>query len=372
MRRPALTISAVSLATVLALSILVLVWSGISPAEADSDTVELTGSPVSANPSKDKRETNVIPELKEKFPEYSQVVDNSQKRRFEAPGWDTESGKSRSYDKNYRTIESSEKKRSARYKVKIPATDVYSVFAWWPKGLSKKASARIGVKTESGTKWTTVDQGKDGGYWVPIGEYEMKKGDRYSIKILASSKAKAPVVADAVAVVRGVVAFPPDPPKKKIGGVKSSSKGSVKGSDEITYSGAAVSTRRIPPRQIIRRAKRHIGTPYGNNRCRAFKQEDCSCFTKLVFRKWRKLPDSPKWQWNKGRKVKRSNIRRGDLVFFDTSGDGRLGHWDHVGIYAGNGYLIHANNYHKYMKVHRQKMKWVSGYWGAKRLRDRY
>jgi cell wall-associated NlpC family hydrolase len=347
----------------------VFVWSGISTAEADSDTVELTGAPVSTDPSEEKPEANVVPELKENFPEYSQVVDNANKNRFKAyKQWETRSGKPRSYGKTYRTVKPSKEKRLARYKVKIPATDVYSVYAWWPKELGKKASARIGVETDSGT---TVDQSRDGGYWVPIGEYKMEKGDSYSIKIMASSKAKDPVVADAMAVVRGVVAFPPDPPEEKVGGVKGSNESADKGSDEITYSGAARATRPVPPRRVMVRARMHIGTSYGNRRCKAFVQEDCSCFTKLVYKKWRKLPDSPLWQWYKGQRIKRSNIRRGDLVFFDTSGDGRLGHWDHVGVYAGNGYLIHANNYYKYMKVHKQKMKYVPGYWGAKRLRYR-
>ena len=117
------------------------------------------------------------------------------------------------------------------------------------------------------------------------------------------------------------------------------------------------------------RAKRQIGTPYGNRRCIQRVQEDCSCFTRLVYKKWRNLPDSPRWQWRYGQNVRyKSRLRQGDLVFFDTSGDGRLGHWDHVAMYAGNGYVIHANNYYRYMKVHKQKMKYLRGYWGAKRL----
>lgn len=358
MRRPTIIVSAMFLATVLASSALTLVSSGVSEAEASSEVTELTGSPVSTAPSKKTPKKNVAPALKEKFPAYSQVVDNSSKERFRAPKWSTESGKPRSYDNDYSALRTSEKGKIARYKVKIPRNGVYSVFAWWPERLGKNASARIGVKTDSGTKWSAVNQGKDGGYWVPVGEYEMKRGDSYAIKIAPGPRGKKLVVADAMAVVRGVVAYPPDPPESKVGGQ----------SVEKTVS-AAGGVKRIPKSQVMQRARNHVGTPYGNARCRAFVQEDCSCFTRLVYRKWRSLPDSPKWQWNKGVRVARSNIRPGDLVFFDTSGDGRLGHWDHVALYAGNGYVIHANNYYRYMQVHRQKMKYLRGYWGAKRLR---
>lgn len=367
MRRPALTIYAMFLATALATAVLAFVFSGISTAETSSEVTELTEAPVPTDPTEKLSEAETIPELKEEFPAYSQVVDNAQRKRFKAPKWDTKSGKPRSYGKNYRVIQASKKKTSARYKVKIPDTDVYSIFAWWPEELGKNASARIKVKTDSGTKSSTVNQGKDGGYWVPIGEYNMKKGDRYSIQITPGSKGKGLIVADAIAVVRGVVAFPPDPPEKKIG-----SKSSSKSSSETTYSGAATSSSRaIPQRHLIQRAKRHIGTTYGNARCKWYVQEDCSCFTRLVYAKWRMLPDSPRSQWQYGRRISRYHIRRGDLVFFDINTDGKLGHWDHVGIYAGNGYLIHANSYYKYRKVHRQKMKYLPGYWGAKRLRYR-
>ena len=128
-------------------------------------------------------------------------------------------------------MRSSKKADAARYEVKIPEDDVYSVYAWWPEKLGKKASARVGVETDSGTKWSRLDQSRDGGYWVPVGEYEMKKGDRNTVQVAPSNKAGGFAVADAVAVVRGVTAFPPAPPEKKIGGAEA---------DEATFSGAAV------------------------------------------------------------------------------------------------------------------------------------
>ncbi len=293
-----------------------------------------------------------VPVAGEDFPAYDQVVDNTTKGKFRGSGWKTKTADPDSYGDNYRISGGSNGVQMARYKVNIPESDVYSVYAWWPNKV-RGGKARFGVVTEFGTKWSRVDQSRDGGYWVPIGEYRMNEGESYAIKIAGVPGSEDVAVADAVAVVRGIQDMPPVPKGEASGG-------------EDTFSGQAA--RGIPRSQIIRRANRHLGTRYGNNRCVAYVQEDCSCFTKLVFKRWRYLPDSPLWQWSYGRNVPRSKLRRGDLVFFDTNTDGRLGHWDHVGIYMGNRVVIHANSY--VGKVNKTQLKYFKGYWGAKRLRS--
>jgi cell wall-associated NlpC family hydrolase len=40
-----------------------------------------------------------------------------------------------------------------------------------------------------------------------------------------------------------------------------------------------------------------------------------------------------------------------------------------VGIYVGNGNIIHAPNYYKYEEVVMRGMKYLRGFWGGKRLR---
>jgi cell wall-associated NlpC family hydrolase len=121
-------------------------------------------------------------------------------------------------------------------------------------------------------------------------------------------------------------------------------------------------------RGVLRVARWHIGTPYRPSPpgpCRRFRSEDCSCFTKLVFNTFgKKLPDSPTRQWQYGRKVTKSHLRRGDLVFFKEAGRNRP--ITHVGIYSGRGNLVHASAY--FGKVVESKMKYIRGYSGAKRL----
>lgn len=66
---------------------------------------------------------------------------------------------------------------------------------------------------------------------------------------------------------------------------------------------------------------------------------DCSAFTKYVFGlegvslKW-----GTRYQKDAGRAVSKSNLQKGDLVFFGTNTKGTI---NHVGIYMGNGQFIH-------------------------------
>ena len=125
------------------------------------------------------------------------------------------------------------------------------------------------------------------------------------------------------------------------------------------------------PKDIVRMARKHIGTRYLSSppgRCRAYRSEDCSCLTRKVFKRFgKRLLDDPVRQWQKGKKIGKSNLRPGDLVFFKEAGRSRP--ITHVGIYSGKGNLVHASNF--FGKVVESKMKYMRGYYGAKRLRLR-
>lgn len=291
---------------------------------------------------------------------FSTVVDNSHGKRFAAPGWRAPSAKPGRHGEDYRAARPVRDDEEARFRAKIPATGTYTVYAWWPADKDNNPAARFGVKTGSGLEWTEVDQRRDGGYWVQIGEYRLKAGEhaRNYVRVASNSNKPGRVVADAVAIVRGAQVNPPDDSRES--GYSLSENGD---------GGTELSSNRSKGREVVREARRHKGTRYGHSSCRIGVREDCSCHTDLVFEKFgRSLPDSPQKQYsNYGWRVAKSDLRQGDLVFFREFG--RDEPVTHVAIYSGNGYIVHASNY--YGRVVESEMKWIKGYAGAKRLKLR-
>ena len=301
----------------------------------------------------------------EQLPDYSQVVGDTSDRRFEASGWKKGATDELALGGSYAT--STAGAGAARFKLKVPTRGDYALYAWWPYRKTNSTAARFAVSTTSGTKRTTVDQTRDAGDWVEIGTYDMSAGDGYSVR-LSPGDGSGVAVADAVVLVRGLASPPPNNLAPDDGGPLSP--GVHLKTGDTTFSASRLSGR-VKGRRLIHRARWHIGTPYRLSPpapCQAYREEDCSCYTRLVFRQYKWLPDSPVLQFQYGHKVKsRSNLRRGDLVFFKEHGYGRP--ITHVGIYSGNGYLLHASSY--YGKVVNSKMKYIKGYYGARRIRPR-
>jgi cell wall-associated hydrolase len=92
--------------------------------------------------------------------------------------------------------------------------------------------------------------------------------------------------------------------------------------------------------KLIVIAKSKLGSPYsfGSLGPSAF---DCSGYTSYVFRQMGiSLPRTASSQAYGGVKVAKANLKKGDLVFFNTYGG-----ISHVGIYIENGNFIHASSY---------------------------
>ncbi|CAM5382674.1 putative endopeptidase [Streptomyces afghaniensis 772] [Streptomyces afghaniensis] len=117
-------------------------------------------------------------------------------------------------------------------------------------------------------------------------------------------------------------------------------------------------------KSVVTVAKKYIGTPYkyGGTSPKGF---DCSGFVGYSYKKVGKsLPRTTASMYKKGKKVKKSNLKKGDLIFFNTYKKGA----SHVGIYIGSNQFIHSSS-SKGVKVDKlSNSYWKTKYYGAKRI----
>lgn len=115
-------------------------------------------------------------------------------------------------------------------------------------------------------------------------------------------------------------------------------------------------------------AKSYIGTPYKYGGTDIKTGIDCSAYTQIVYSKLGiSLNRTTKAQYQQGTSVSKSNLQEGDLVFFNTTGNGI----SHVGIYIGNGKFISATTSSGVKEDHiNDPYYWGSRYVGAKRVEN--
>lgn len=95
---------------------------------------------------------------------------------------------------------------------------------------------------------------------------------------------------------------------------------------------------------------------------------DCSSFVKYVYKKnGINLPRTSINQSKFGKHIERSQLEKGDLIFFDTSKK-RKGYVNHVGIYLGDNKFIHASSAKKKVVITSLDKNFYSNrYKGARR-----
>lgn len=109
--------------------------------------------------------------------------------------------------------------------------------------------------------------------------------------------------------------------------------------ESTTTTSSSSSTSNSKAQKVVAMAKSKLGCKYvwGAQGPNTF---DCSGLMWYCFKNAanKNLPRTSKEQSKVGTKISKSNLQAGDMVFFNTSGSGV----SHVGLYIGNGNMIHA------------------------------
>jgi len=114
---------------------------------------------------------------------------------------------------------------------------------------------------------------------------------------------------------------------------------------------------------LLDQYKSWAGTPYrlgGNNRSGI----DCSAFTQITFRDQFGLdiPRTTRDQLGSGSNISKSQLKAGDLVFFQTGYKQR-----HVGVYVQEGQFLHASTSKGVIISRLDNPYWSKHYWTARR-----
>ena len=123
--------------------------------------------------------------------------------------------------------------------------------------------------------------------------------------------------------------------------------------------GKTVTAPSLAAKNVVYSALAQRGDPYrwGAAGPYAF---DCSGLTQYAYKAaGRTLPHSSRMQSTMGHYVPRSSLRPGDLVFFYSP-------VSHVGIYIGNGRIVHSSTYGQPVKL--AELRYMYGYNTARRI----
>ncbi|MDO3408176.1 C40 family peptidase [Saccharibacillus sp. CPCC 101409] len=132
----------------------------------------------------------------------------------------------------------------------------------------------------------------------------------------------------------------------------------------ILFTSGTVSTYAASSSPISSAVSQVAGTPYkfGGTTTSGF---DCSGFTKYIFNKFGvTLARTAASQAQQGTTVSKSNLRVGDLVFFNTTGRGI----SHVGFYVGNGKFANSSSSKGVSIASLSNSYWSKRYVTAKRV----
>lgn len=133
---------------------------------------------------------------------YQQAVDNASSRFSASGGWDLSSWNNEKAGRNYEVTKPATRSGTAKFRMKVPSTTEYAVYAWWPDDPRFNRRTRYYIYTTSGFKVKVVDQRRNGGKFNYLGTYRLPYGDKNYVQVAGRSGVGGYIIADAVLIRR--------------------------------------------------------------------------------------------------------------------------------------------------------------------------
>lgn len=131
------------------------------------------------------------------------IVDNETTGRFTASAnWSTSNYSSQKYGASYRFANPVLASDPAWYKVNVPTSGSYDVYAWWPANTGYNSKVPYIIKSTSGFQTVYANQTNNGGKWNYLGTFDLSSGDYDAIGVSRWTETSGYVIADAVKIVK--------------------------------------------------------------------------------------------------------------------------------------------------------------------------
>jgi N-acetylmuramoyl-L-alanine amidase len=134
-------------------------------------------------------------------PGYRQIVDNGTRGRFHASKNWKRTHVHRPYFGGARVTTAKPRSDTARFRMLVPSTGNYTLYARWTASRANSNRVPIGVHTVGGLRWTYVNQRHHGRKWRRIGTFQLAQGDSWSVVVSRWTHHRGTVVADGVKLV---------------------------------------------------------------------------------------------------------------------------------------------------------------------------
>jgi N-acetyl-anhydromuramyl-L-alanine amidase AmpD/photosystem II stability/assembly factor-like uncharacterized protein len=133
--------------------------------------------------------------------EATQVVSDATYANFGAPSWRRviDANAEQQFGPAYFVTRPSPSAPAASFRLAIPATGDYAVYAWWPSDRKRNRAVPFGIDTVTGWQWLTVNERTRGGRWTYLGTFTLGAGKSWDVRVSRGSTSRGSIAVNAVA-----------------------------------------------------------------------------------------------------------------------------------------------------------------------------